>query len=107
MLASTGTADGVLANGGEERLRRLANNIVCTGGAAHISGLSEALEAGPNFTAPQATVIPPPRNLDPASLAWKGLAVLANLDTMQELWVQASDWDTFGYRALKEKSLFL
>lgn len=130
LLASTGTADGVLANGGEERLRRLANNIVCTGGAAHISGLSEALEArvsmllaehytpsdpsrkpavpvGPNFTAPQATVIPPPRNLDPASLAWKGLAVLANLDTMQELWVQASDWDTFGYRALKEKSLFL
>ena len=66
-----------------------------------------AVPVGPNFTAPQATVIPPPRNLDPASLAWKGLAVLANLDTMQELWVQASDWDTFGYRALKEKSLFL
>ena len=42
-----------------------------------------------------------------ASLASKGLAVMAHLDAMQELWIQASDWDTLGYRALKEKSLFL
>ena len=62
---------------------------------------------GAPTTAPQAVVIPPPRNLDPASLAWKGLAVMAHLDAMQELWIQASDWDTLGYRALKEKSLFL
>ena len=124
LLASTGTVDGSFAHGGEERLRRLANNIVCTGGAARIPGLSEALEArvsmllaehyapadgapGAPTTAPQAVVIPPPRNLDPASLAWKGLAVMAHLDAMQELWIQASDWDTLGYRALKEKSLFL
>lgn len=130
LLSSTGTREGALSAGSEERLRRLANNIVCIGGAARIAGLSEALEARvsmllaehytpadsakapavpvpPHFVAPQAVVIPPPRNLDPASLAWKGLAVLAHLETMQELWVQASDWDTFGYRALKEKSLFL
>jgi len=130
LLASTGTREGALGTGSEERLRRLANNIVCIGGAARIAGLNEALEtrvsmllaehytpsdnarapAVPvpaHFAAPQAVVIPPPRNLDPASLAWKGLAVLAHLDTMQELWVQAADWDTFGYRALKEKSLFL
>ena len=105
LLASTGTVDGSFAHGGEERLRRLANNIVCTGGAARIPGLSEALEArvsmllaehyapadgapGAPTTAPQAVVIPPPRNLDPASLAWKGLAVMAHLDAMQELWVQ-------------------
>ncbi|KAL4398816.1 Ino80 complex protein [Malassezia pachydermatis] len=130
LLASTGSIDGTLNSGAEERLRRLANNIVCIGGAARISGLAEALEARvsmllaehytpsdparvpavqvpASFTAPQAVVIPPPRNLDPASLAWKGLAVLAHLDAMQELWVQAADWDTLGYRALKEKSLFL
>ena len=129
LLASTNTVDGQLG-GNEERLRRLANNIVCIGGSARISGLAEALEARvsmllaehyapadparapavpvpANFSAPQAVVIPPPRNLDPASLAWKGLAVLSHLDSMQELWVQAADWDTFGYRALKEKSLFL
>ena len=103
---------------------------MCIGGAARLAGLGEALEARvsmllaehytpsdparapavrvpPNFAAPQATVIPPPRNMEPEHLAWKGLAVLAHLDALQELWVYAADWDTFGYRALKEKSLFL
>lgn len=131
LLASTGTTDGQLGGAGnEERLRKLANNIMCIGGAARLAGLGEALEARvsmllaehytpsdparapavrvpPNFAAPQATVIPPPRNMEPEHLAWKGLAVLAHLDALQELWVYAADWDTFGYRALKEKSLFL
>ncbi|KAI3626757.1 ARP8 [Malassezia furfur] len=131
LLASTGTLQGQLSGAGnEERLRKLANNIMCIGGTARLAGLGEALEArvsmllaehytpsdparapavsvGPNFAAPQATVIPPPRNMEPEHLAWKGLAVLAHLDAMQELWVCAADWDTFGYRALKEKSLFL
>lgn len=130
LLASTGSLDGALSSGAEERLRRLANNIVCIGGAARIPGLAEALEARVSmllaehyvpsdpakspavcvpaaFSAPQAVVIPPPRKLDPACLAWKGLAVLAHLDVTQEGWVHAGDWDTLGYRALKEKSLFL
>lgn len=131
LLASTGSMSGQLSGAGnEERLRKLANNIMCIGGSARLSGLGEALEArvsmllaehytpsdpartpavsvGPNFVAPQATVIPPPRNMEPEHLAWKGLAVLAHLDALQELWVTAADWDVFGYRALKEKSLFL
>ena len=62
-----------------------------------------AVPVGPNFAAPEVAVIPPPRNMEPECLAWKGLAVLARLDSMQELWVRAADWDTLGYRALKEK----
>ncbi|WFC99399.1 actin-like protein arp8 [Malassezia yamatoensis] len=131
LLASTGSIDGKLGGAGnEERLRKLANNVMCIGGGARLAGLGEALEARvslllaehytpsnpnrapmvsvpANFSAPQATVIPPPRNMEPEHLAWKGLAVLAHLDSLQELWVYASDWDTLGYRALKEKSLFL
>ncbi|PKI84139.1 actin-like protein arp8 [Malassezia vespertilionis] len=131
LLASTGTLDGqVQGAGADERLRRLANNIMCIGGTARVPGLGEALEARvsmrlvehytptdpartasvavpPDFAAPQATVIPPPRNMEPEFLAWKGLAVLAHLDALQELWILRADWDKFGYRALKEKSLFL
>lgn len=57
-----------------------------------------------NFALPEVSVIPPPRNMDPDILAWKGLAVQAQLDSMQELWVRKADWDTLGYRALKEKA---
>lgn len=45
LLASTGTALGSLGVGNEERLRKLANNIVCIGGSARLAGLGEALEA--------------------------------------------------------------
>ena len=123
LLASTGTIDGSLGGGNEERLRRLANNILCIGASAHLPGLSEALEARvaalmaqhygggiavpAGFAVPEVAVIPPPRNMEPDMLPWKGLAALVHLDSMQELWVRAVDWDTFGYRALKEKTLFL
>lgn len=127
LLASTGSIDGSLGAGNEERLRRLANNILCIGGSARLAGLGEALEArvallmaqhyvptdptrapavsvAPGFVVPEVAVIPPPRNMEPEILAWKGLAALVHLDSMQELWVRAADWDTFGYRALKEKT---
>ncbi|WFD35392.1 actin-like protein arp8 [Malassezia cuniculi] len=129
LLASTGSIDGSLGAGNEERLRRLANNILCIGGSANLPGLSEALEArvaqlmaqhyvptdgrapavsvAPGFVVPEVAVIPPPRNMEPDMLPWKGLAALVHLDSMQELWVRACDWETFGYRALKEKTLFL
>ena len=38
LLASTGTALGSLGVGNEERLRKLANNIVCIGGSARLAG---------------------------------------------------------------------
>lgn len=114
-LGSAGTS--------EERIRRMSGNIICTGGTALIPGIGFALEARLNnylaqwFTSQgkdgssnahySATVVPPPRDMDPRILAWKGMSVLARLDSAQEMWIPKQDWQTFGVRALKEKSLFL
>ena len=114
-LGSAGTS--------EERIRRMSGNIICTGGTALIPGIGFALEARLNNYLAQwfasqgkdgssnahysATVVPPPRDMDPRILAWKGMSVLARLDSAQEMWIPKQDWQTFGVRALKEKSLFL
>ena len=113
-LGSAGTS--------EERVRRMTANIICTGGTAHIPAIGFALEARLNnylsqwytnqgkdasSSGPTATVVPPPRDMDPRLLAWKGMSVLARLDSAQEMWIPRSEWLTFGARALKEKSLFL
>jgi actin-related protein 8 len=114
-LGSAGTS--------EERIRRMTSNIICTGGTALIPGIGFALEARLNnylfqwytnqgkdphsSNAPSATVVPPPRDMDPRILAWKGMSVLARLDSTQEMWIPRKDWQMFGSRALKEKSLFL
>lgn len=102
----------------EERVRRMSGNIICTGGTTLIPGLGVALEARLNNYLNQwyisqnkeshgATVVPPPREMDPRILAWKGMSVLARLDSAQEMWIPKREWQTFGVRALKEKSLFL
>ncbi|EPQ31169.1 uncharacterized protein PFL1_01357 [Pseudozyma flocculosa PF-1] len=111
----------VSASAGEERVKKMANNILCVGGTALIPGLGSALEArlnalfathyaqttGDASNAPKVTVIPPPRDMDPRSLAWKGMAVFARLESANEMWIRREDWDLFGFRAVKEKTLFL
>jgi hypothetical protein len=37
-------------------------------------------------------IIPPPKEVDPRVLAWKGAAVLAKMDGVSELWVTQTDW---------------
>lgn len=37
-------------------------------------------------------VIPPPKDVDPQVLAWKGAAVLGKMDAASELWVTRADW---------------
>jgi len=100
----------------------MSNNILCVGGTALIPGLAAALEArltamlGNHFAtttgdannAPKVTVIPPPRDMDPQVMAWKGMSVFARLEQASgELGVGREDWKLFGFRALKEKTLFL
>lgn len=37
-------------------------------------------------------IIPPPKEVEPTVLAWKGAAVLGKMDGVSELWVTQSDW---------------
>lgn len=69
-------------------------------------------------------IIPPPKEVDPRVLAWKGASVLGKMDGVSDLWVTPSDWvcinlafatfliliylqDTFGMRSLKERCFYL
>jgi actin-related protein 8 len=40
-------------------------------------------------------IIPAPKDVDPAILAWKGASVLGKMDGVADLWVTASDWVCF------------
>lgn len=37
-------------------------------------------------------IIPPPKDVDPRVLAWKGAAVLGKMDGVSDLWITAADW---------------
>ncbi|PWN31113.1 hypothetical protein BDZ90DRAFT_230110 [Jaminaea rosea] len=160
---------------GEERVRRLASNILVVGGSARIAGMGGAIEgrvtptfereyaarnqkaqreyaeaqqrvveqqqraaaedvlkaaaavggegdAAPvaaaklpatpipvptNLVPPPISVIPPPRDLDPTLLAWKGMAVLARLDSAADMWTTQGEWALLGWKAVRDKCVFL
>ncbi|KAF9561207.1 actin-related protein [Agrocybe pediades] len=102
------------AAGGNEKIRKYLQAVLVIGGTALVPGMSHALESRlqaiatplvPNMEKVQ--IIPPPKEVDPRVLAWKGAAVLSKMDSVSDLWVSSSDWDFFGMRALKERCFYL
>lgn len=105
----------------EERIKRMITNILLTGGTSLLPGVGVALEVRLNnfvaalwtaqqkdiASAPHPTVVPPPRDMDPRIVPWKGMAVLSRLDNVADMWVLRQEWQTFGMRAVREKSYFL
>lgn len=37
-------------------------------------------------------IIPPPKDVEPRALAWKGAAVLGKMDGVVDLWITPQDW---------------
>jgi len=102
------------AAGGDEKIRKYLQAVLVIGGTALVPGMAHALESRlqaiatplvPNMEKVQ--IIPPPKDVDPRVLAWKGAAVLGKMDGVTDLWITAADWDILGMRGLKERCFYL
>ncbi|KDQ61367.1 hypothetical protein JAAARDRAFT_203897 [Jaapia argillacea MUCL 33604] len=102
------------AAGGDEKIRKYLQAVLVVGGSALVPGMGHALESRlqaistplvPNMEKVQ--IIPPPKDVDPRVLAWKGAAVLGKMDGVADLWLTPSDWDVMGMRGLKERCFYL
>ncbi|KZT69246.1 actin-like ATPase domain-containing protein [Daedalea quercina L-15889] len=102
------------AAGGDEKIRKYLQAVLVIGGTALVPGMAHALESRlqaiatplvPNMEKVQ--IIPPPKDVDPRVLAWKGAAVLGKMDSVSDLWITAVDWDILGMRGLKERCFYL
>ncbi|KAJ7281463.1 hypothetical protein C8J57DRAFT_1297692 [Mycena rebaudengoi] len=102
------------AAGGDEKIRKYLQAVLVIGGSGLIPGMPHGLESRLQAIATplvvdmeKVQIIPPPKEVDPRVLAWKGAAVLAKMDGVSELWVTQTDWDVLGLRGLKERCFFL
>ncbi|KAJ7504317.1 hypothetical protein B0H11DRAFT_1981638 [Mycena galericulata] len=100
--------------GGDEKIRKYLQAVLVIGGSANIPGMLHGLESRLQAIATplvadmeKVQIIPPPKEVEPTVLAWKGAAVLGKMDGVSELWVTQSDWDVLGLRGLKERCFFL
>jgi len=52
-------------------------------------------------------VAPPPRELDPQVIVWKGSSVFGKLKSTNDSWIRAADYDILGSRLLAYRCLWL
>lgn len=52
------------------------------------------------------TILPPPREFDPAMLTWKGGSVYGRIKVASEMWISSDDWNLLQSRSLYYKTLF-
>ncbi|KAJ7623175.1 hypothetical protein FB45DRAFT_924792 [Roridomyces roridus] len=102
------------AAGGDDKIRKYLQAVLVIGGSASIPAITHGLESRLQAIATplvadmeKVAIIPPPKEVELAVLAWKGAAVLGKMDGVSELWVTQSDWDILGMRGLKERCFYL
>ncbi|KAG0142268.1 hypothetical protein CROQUDRAFT_50536 [Cronartium quercuum f. sp. fusiforme G11] len=104
----------ILACGTEERCRRMAGALIIVGGGGLIHNVGYAITtriqpllASRYVNIGDASAIPPPRDIDPRLLAWKGVSLLCRLEAASDLWIRSSDWEVLGSKAIKDRTMFI
>ncbi|SGZ26454.1 BQ5605_C024g09919 [Microbotryum silenes-dioicae] len=106
--------ESILATGAEDRIKKLSNNVLLCGGTSMIHNIGFAVEsriAGqlvrvmPSL-AGQVVVVPPPQEIDPKIMSWKGVAMLGKLECANEMWVRQDEWERAGMRAVRERLFY-
>lgn len=101
-----------LAQGGrgdDKKLRDFFGGIVLVGGVAKTPGFREFLEQRLRELRPGMEILlpPPPRDLDPQVIAWKGGSVFGRLSAHgNDSWVSKYEYDVLGSRLLNNKCMF-
>jgi actin-related protein 8 len=99
------------ARGDERKMRDFFGGIMLIGGGCKIAGIGQYLEERlrlikPGFTK-EILIGPPPRDLDPAVVAWKGGSVFGKLSPSgNDSWISQKEYDVLGSRLLVHKCMF-
>lgn len=96
----------------EDLKRKMYGCVLVVGGGMKFSGIGTwlqnriSLQIPYLYRAEQLDIISNPRDMDPAMVAWKGACIMSCLETAQELWIEASEWQKYGVRVLRERAPF-
>jgi len=99
----------------EELRRKMYSCILVVGGGLQFEGAMTWLQYQVWQTMPPQTrlqletmdIITKPKDMDSSLTSWKGGAILACLDSTQELWIWQKEWRQFSVRMLRERAPFI
>jgi len=98
------------AQNDERKMRDFFGGIIPVGGGSQTNGFRQFLEeelqnSVPNFRK-EVIVAPPPREIDPQVLVWKGASIFGKLQGTNDTWISGVEWDRLGSRILAYKCLW-
>ncbi|KAF2761139.1 actin-related protein [Pseudovirgaria hyperparasitica] len=99
------------ARGDERKMRDFFGGIMLIGGGGAMPGFGTVLEdrlraLKPGFQK-EILIGPPPRELDPQVVVWKGGSVFGKLSPNgNDSWITMKEYDTLGHRLLVHKCMF-
>jgi len=99
----------------EELRRRMYSCILVVGGGLQFEGAThwlqyqvwQAMPAQTRLHMESMDIISKPKDVDASLTSWKGGAILACLDSTQELWIWQKEWRQFSTRMLRERTPFI
>ncbi|XP_005093366.1 actin-related protein 8 [Aplysia californica] len=99
----------------EELRRKLYSCILVVGGGLQFEGAMtwlqyqvwQSMPAQMRLQLETMDIITKPKDMDSSLTSWKGGAILACLDSTQELWVWQKEWKQFSVRMLRERAPFI
>ncbi|XP_078341111.1 actin-related protein 8-like [Crassostrea virginica] len=99
----------------DETKKKMYSCIVVVGGGMMLEGAQQWLQyrvwvgMPPQYRLMLETmdVLTRPKDLDPRMVCWKGAAILACLDTTQEMWITQKEWKQYSVRMLRERAPFM
>ncbi|KAK0062562.1 actin-related protein 8 [Biomphalaria pfeifferi] len=98
----------------EELRRKLYSCVLVVGGGLQFEGAVRWLQYQVWHSIPlnmrqqldNLEIITKPKDMDASCTSWKGGAILACLDSTQELWIRQREWKQFSVRLLRERVPF-
>jgi len=91
----------------EDLRRRMLMNVLVVGGGAGLTGLRGYLQKKLNSQIVGGVeVLRDTREGGMDAVSWRGGAILAAMETSQELWILRDEWIKFGVKIIRERSLF-
>lgn len=98
------------SKGDDRKLRDFVGGIIPIGGGAQTpmfrQFLEEELAETQNKFRKDIMVAPPPREIDPQVLVWKGASVFGKLKGVNDSWIGGVEYDRLGSRLLNYKVLW-
>ena len=96
----------------EELKRKMFSCVLLVGGGVRFRGIERylagrlTLQVPPQYRSDVMEVIVDPKESSSSVTVWRGAAILACLETAQELWIYPDEWRRHGQKLLRERAPF-